>query len=133
MSEGDRQVEHQVILTSWLIKVAEGSTVCILGVIINRSLELRREVFNTGCFLIFLVLEPPEEIKKMFLPPSSYHLDSGLIIWVRLRPSPFQRFLSLTAIGLTMGCLISKAWFQTQPAKASIFSLPNRDNVGIYL
>lgn len=69
MSEGDRQVKHQVILTSWLIKVAEGSTVCILGFIINRSLELRTEVSNTGCFLIFLVLEPPEEIKNMFLPP----------------------------------------------------------------
>lgn len=120
---------------------------------------------------------------------SSYYLNNGLIIWVRLRPSPFQRFLSLTAIDLTMGSLgnslevqwlglctptagavgsilgqgtkipyfkgqgqplfprppspepkqnnkkgslTPKAWYQIEPAKASIFSLPNRDNVSFY-
>ena len=36
---------------------------------------------------------------------SSYYLNNGLIIWVRLRPSPLQRFLSLTAVDLTMGSL----------------------------
>ena len=66
---------------------------------------LRTGVFNTDCFLIFLMFKPPEEIKKIYMFSSFYYLNNGLIIWVRLRPSPFQRFLSLTVIGLTMGSL----------------------------
>lgn len=55
MSDGGRQV----ILMSWMIDVAEGSTVCSLGFIISRGLVLRTGVFNTDCFLIFKL---PEEI-----------------------------------------------------------------------
>ena len=51
------------------------------------------------------MFKPPEEIKKIYMFSSFYYLNNGLIIWVRLRPSPFQRFLSLTAIALTMGSL----------------------------
>ena len=98
MSDGGRQV----ILMSWMIDVAEGSTVCSLGFIISRGLVLRTGVFNTDCFLIF---KPPEEIFLKNVFSSSYYLNNGLIIWVRLGPSPFQRFLSLTAVDLTMGSL----------------------------
>lgn len=44
--------------------------------------------------------------------PSSYHLDSGLIIWIGFKPSPFLKLLSLTAIGLTMSGLIPKPSFK---------------------
>ena len=51
------------------------------------------------------MFKPPEDILKKNVFSSSYYLNNGLIIWVRLRPSPLQRFLSLTAVDLTMGSL----------------------------
>lgn len=48
-----------------------------------------------------------------YIFPSSYHLGFGLFgIWVGLKPSPFQKLLSLTAIGLTICSLIPKTCFK---------------------
>lgn len=80
------------------------------------------------------ILASPKNIKKKFPFPSFYYLDSGLITWMGLRPSPFQKLLRLMAIGLTKGSLTPKPGFiHNHLPRASIFSWPSRDDVSIHL
>lgn len=77
------------------------------GLSYQRDLVLRPGVLKTGC-----TLEPPKNIKKKKKLPSSYPLDSGLMIWMELRSSPFQKLLRLTAISQTIGSVTPKPGFK---------------------
>lgn len=53
------------------------------------------------------------------------------IVPVKLRPSSFQKLLSLAPHWLNNGPFPSKPWFQIEPYQVLIFSTLNRDSVGI--